>query len=253
MNIFEDIIITDIQEPAVVHSQKGRKFQMINRSKYGLSLCISGQITYTMNNKNYVSNSKNAILLPRGSSYSLNGDKEGIFPLINFDCKNLKCDEIVIIPLDNPQVHINKFNNIKKLFLDNEKNIKKYSAFYEMLDQLSFAKKQKNNKLELALIFIKENLSDYELSNTLIAREIGISEVYLRKLFFTHKETTPKQYILEQRIKMAKQLLIDTSLSIAVISEKCGFSNPYHFCRAFKERTGFTPTQFALQNRVYNI
>jgi len=253
MNIFENVIITDIQEPVVVHSQKGRQFQMKNRLSFGLSLCINGQITYTMNGKKFVSDKSNAILLPRGSSYSLTGDKEGLFPLINFDCNKLKLDEITVLPLDNPKTNINDFNTIKNLFLNNEKNIKIYGAFYDMLDKLSFANKQKNSKLEVALIFIDENLSNIELSNNMIAREIGISEVYLRKLFFLHNNTTPRQYILEQRIKKAKLLLIDTPLSVASISDECGFSSPYHFCRAFKERVGLTPTQFALQNRIYNI
>ena len=116
MNIFENIIITDIQEPVIVHSQKGRQFQMKNRLYFGLSLCISGQITYTMNGKKFVSDKNCAVLLPKGSSYSLSGEKEGLFPLINFDCNNLKCDEIVVIPLDNPKANISDFNTIKNLF-----------------------------------------------------------------------------------------------------------------------------------------
>lgn len=253
MNIFEDVIITDIQEPLVVHSQKGRKFQMKNRLYFGLSLCISGQITYTMNGKNYVSDKNCAVLLPRGSSYSLSGDKEGLFPLINFDCKNLKYDKIMIIPLDNPQIQIKDFNNIKDLFFNNGKNIKIYSAFYEMLDKMNLANQQKYSKLEIAFRYIDQNLSNPELSNNMIAREMDISEVYLRKLFISQQKVTPKQYILDLRIKKAKQLLIDIPLSVSAISEMCGFSSPYHFCRAFKERTGLTPTQFSLQNRVYNI
>jgi AraC-like DNA-binding protein len=206
-----------------------------------------------MNGKKFVSDKSNAILLPKGSSYSLSGDKEGVFPLINFDCNNLKCDEIVVIPLDNPKANISDFNTIKNLFLNNEKNIKIYSAFYEVLDKLSFASKQKNSKLEIALSFIEENLSNMELSNNMIAREIGISEVYLRKLFSAYYDITPKQYILDARIRKAKQMLINTSFTVTAISEKCGFSNLYHFCRAFKQKTGMSPTRYADLNKIYQI
>ena len=87
MDNLDNIVITDIQTPIVVHSEKGRKFQMTNRQSYGLSLCISGQITYTMNGENYISHQNNAVLLPQGGTYSLFGDMEGLFPVINFKCK----------------------------------------------------------------------------------------------------------------------------------------------------------------------
>ncbi len=75
----------------------------------------------------------------------------------------------------------------------------------------------------------------------------------MRKLFLKQYKLTPKQYILQMRIQKAKQLLEESPFTVAAISEKCGFSNPYHFSRAFKQRTGLTPTQYAAQNRFYEI
>ena len=37
------------------------------------------------------------------------------------------------------------------------------------------------------------------------------------------------------------------------ISEECGFSNPYHFSRLFKEKTGLTPTEYLNQNRSLKL
>ena len=73
---------------------------MTNRQSYGLSLCISGQITYTMNGENYISDQNKAVLLPKGGTYSLHGDKEGFFPVVNFKCENFNCDEIVVVSLE---------------------------------------------------------------------------------------------------------------------------------------------------------
>ena len=56
--------------------------------------------------------------------------------------------------------------------------------------------------------------------------------------------------ILDIRIGKAKQLLADGTQKISAVSEACGFSNPYHFCRAFKQRTGLTPSQYMQQNRL---
>ena len=253
MNILDNIVVTQIQPPIVVHSEKGRVFQMTGRPSYGLSLCISGQITYTMNEKRYISTQDNAILLPRGGTYFLNGDKEGFFPVVNFNCENLNCNEIVVLPLESPRARIKNFESLKDLFLHNANNLKIYRAFYELLDKVSSANSQKQNPLDPVIQYITENMQNPALSNTFLAKQFGISEVYLRKLFLAHYSTTPKQYVLDIRIRKAKQMLIDTPFTVAVIAEECGFSSVYHFCRCFKQRTGQTPTQYASANRIYKI
>ena len=81
------IVVTDIETPVVVRSEKGKNFQMKNRRSFGLSLCVSGQITYTMNGKSYKSKPGNVVLLPQGGTYYLYGDKEGLFPVVNLNVK----------------------------------------------------------------------------------------------------------------------------------------------------------------------
>ncbi len=249
----ENIIITDIKPPGVVHSEKGRNFQMEKRLFFGLSFCLSGQITYTMNGKTFISDKNVAVLLPEGGTYSLYGDKEGLFPVINFKCENFDCDEIVVFSLNDPEACMDDFDNLAGMFARNESPLKKYSVFYELLSKVSSSRQQKHTLLEAVFQYIEKNISDPELSNEKLAKQIGISEVYLRKLFVTHCKTTPKQYVLDIRIKKSKQLLVDTSSSVAEIAEECGFSSVYHFCRSFKQRTGKTPTQYATANRIYRI
>ena len=253
MNNLDNIVITDIEIPIVVHSKKGRKFQMTNRQSYGLSLCISGQITYTMNGENYISDQNKAVLLPKGGTYSLQGDKEGLFPVVNFKCENFNCNEIVVVPLENSQACIKDFETLKDLFLHDKNHLKIYSAFYELLDKVSSANLRKQHPLASVIEYIAENIQSPELSNTRLARQIGISEVYLRKLFLACYNITPKQYILDIRIKKAKHMLINTPYTVTAISEECGFSSVYHFCRVFKEKTGFTPTEYANLNKIYQI
>ena len=253
MNNLDNIVITDIEIPIVVHSKKGRKFQMTNRQSYGLSLCISGQITYTMNGENYISDQNKAVLLPKGGTYSLQGDKEGLFPVVNFKCENFNCNEIVVVPLENSQACIKDFETLKDLFLHDKNRLKIYSAFYVLLDKVSSANLRKQHPLGSVIEYIAENIQSPELSNTRLARQIGISEVYLRKLFLACYNITPKQYILDIRIKKAKHMLINTPFTVTAISEECGFSSVYHFCRAFKNKTGMAPTEYANLNKIYQI
>lgn len=253
MNNLNSIIVTDIQPPVIVQSQKGREFQMADRKCYGLSFCISGQITYEMNNKTYISNPNNAVLLPKGGTYSLFGDKEGLFPVVNFTCNNFHCDEILVFPLEHAQGCIKNFETLKSLFQRCNSSLEIYSCFYSLLDKVFSVNKKKPASLDAAIKYIEKNLHDPDMSNVIIAEKVGISEVYLRKLFLYHCGVTPKQYILEERIYKAKQMLVDTPFTVTSIARDCGFSSVYHFCRAFKMRTGITPMQYADQNIIYEL
>ena len=75
----------------------------------------------------------------------------------------------------------------------------------------------------------------------------------MRKLFLSRYSTTPKQYILKQRLNMAQQLLLDTALSVTQIAERCGFTSVYHFCRAFKDKTGISPSQYGKETRLSQL
>lgn len=250
---FHKLVVTNIRQPTIVHSQKGKFFKAENRQSFGLSFCICGQITYTMNGKKYVSNQNNAILLPQGGTYTLVGDSEGQFPVINFSGTGLDCKEITVLPLEGPQACIQRIMLLQQLFLRNESPMKIYSTFYDLLDHIAFPGKQDADRLTVAIKYIEDHIQDPALSNTELAKHIGISEVYLRKQFQATWHVTPKQYILDARIRKAKQLLIDTPLSINAVAEKCGFSSVYHFCRSFKQRTGKTPTLYATENKTYQI
>ena len=253
MNAFENTIITDIRPPAAVFSQRGRVFQIKNRKSYGLSLCLRGRIRYVMNGKEFISAPDTAVLLPKGGTYLLYGEKEGIFPLINFDCEQPVCEEIRVFPLRDPQACVRIFEEINNAFLLHENRLKIFGAFYDLLSKVFFESAPDNSPFHSVIHYIKENLSNPELTNTALAEQMGISEVYFRKRFSACFHTPPKQYILDLRLRKAKQLLTDTPQTVTQVAEACGFSSLYYFCKIFKERTGLTPSQFAAQNRVFRI
>ena len=84
--MLKNAVIEQVTDVLTIHSQEGRVDRMHDRPCYGLSFCYSGQITYTQNGKQYVSDRAHAVLLPQGQSYSTRRDKKGDFPLINFTC-----------------------------------------------------------------------------------------------------------------------------------------------------------------------
>ena len=253
MKLFRDLTVTEIEESVTVHFLKGKTVHMTNRRCYGLSFCSSGQLTYTQNGKQLVSDPSHAILLPMNGTYSIFGDREGYFPVLNFSCEDLNCPEILSIPLSNPQSCLRDCETLRSIFLFGGSRAKAFSVFYGLLDKLSDAASPGTNPLLPTIHYIEANLQDPSLSNTQLAAEAGISEVYLRKLFSRHYHTTPKQYILELRLQKARQLLTQSPATVTETAEQCGFSSLYHFCRIFKEKTGLTPTQYAKRHTLSGI
>lgn len=253
MDILKNITVTHIDDAITVFSPKGRVFEMTNRPCYGLSFCLKGQITYTLNGKEYISDPKHAILLPEGQSYTLYGNKEGIFPVIDFKCDSFITDEIHLFTINDIEPFVKDFEKIKSLFLFERNKPLIYSIFYRMIDRLLREQQPKNDILYPAIQFLENNISNPELNNSLLSKKANISEIYFRRLFSQKMGTTPKQYILDIRIQKAKRLLTETEFSVSAISEECGFSSLYHFCRAFKGKTGLTPTQYAQQNKTFKI
>ena len=59
-------------------------------------------------------------------------------------------------------------------------------------------------------------------------------------------------YLIRLRIKMAAVLLAETSMPVAEVMERVGYTDLTHFGRAFKKITGFTPLEYRKQNRLKN-
>lgn len=104
------------------------------------------------------------------------------------------------------------------------------------------------NKLRRILDLIDANLYE-DLSLTILANEVGLSEYYFLKLFKKSTRMSPHQYIIRQRIERAKNLLSATNLSVTEISYLLGFSNPSHFSMTFRRHVGVPPNTFRYQTR----
>ena len=253
MSILNNIVVTDVVHTFTVQSDKGNIERINHRSYYGLSFCKEGQITYNLNDEKYISDKNHAIILPQDQSYTLSRDKSGMFPLIDFTTMNFLCNRFIVIPIKNADVYIKEYEQIKALELFKKSRTKRLSIFYNMLSRLDSELSESNNLLTPAVNYLANSFSDPELTNELLAEKCGISEVYFRRLFTEQYKVTPKQYIIDLRINKAKQLLTDGIFKIGAISESCGFSNPYHFCRVFKEKTGLTPSEYMNQNKIQKL
>ena len=244
----QNITVTDIRDAVVVDSRGGKRDQTVDRKNYAISLCRDGQITYVQNGKRICSDRDHAVLLPQGQSYTILREKTGSFPVLNFYCREELCDTVTAIQTDSMDLLLELFEKIRKLLAEDGSRAKSMSLFYQMLDLLS--KDQTSPLLAPALRYAEEHYSDPDLSCADLGSVCKISQVYLRKLFSKELHVSPKQYVIDLRLQKAKSMLDGAPMKVSAISEACGFSNFYHFCRCFKQKTGLTPSQYRKQNQA---
>mgnify|MGYP005766408459 CR=1 FL=1 len=97
--------------------------------------------------------------------------------------------------------------------------------------------------IEKACDYIKNNL-DQELTLEIVAQNIYISNSYLSQHFKNITGQKFSEYVSNQRIILARNLLLTTELKIDEIAQKCGFLSSTYFSTVFKKRTQFTPSHF---------
>jgi AraC-like DNA-binding protein len=63
----------------------------------------------------------------------------------------------------------------------------------------------------------------------------------LAKVFSARNKLSLKQYIISERIKKVKELILNHQDNLSDISSKLHYSSTAHLCNEFKRVTGFTP------------
>lgn len=89
--------------------------------------------------------------------------------------------------------------------------------------------------------FVDREYGNRNLCLKFIAAELGMSANYLGRLFHKVTATSITDYVAEVRMNVAKKLLAESSLTIAEISVRVGFTNDGYFYKAFKRAHGVTP------------
>jgi len=83
-----------------------------------------------------------------------------------------------------------------------------------------------------------------------LAERFGVSARHLRRVFVDEIGKTPKQLSFENRLNLARQLIIETSLPMSEIAFAAGFSSIRRFNDAFKDRFKRNPTEIRRERKT---
>ena len=118
-----------------------------------------------------------------------------------------------------------------------------YSVLQQSTQKKYIGKSKEINMMK-AKRYVDENFNKYDLSIAMIAEEIGITEVYLRKLFKAQYGIPPSNYLISVRLENAKKLMGYPFLTLEECALQSGFTSLQYFCRLFKKETGISPGKY---------
>ena len=100
-----------------------------------------------------------------------------------------------------------------------------------------------------SVICMAEHFAEPLTSLSDMAASLGLHHASLSRLFCREYGMSAKRFQTLRRLEYACDLLAEERVSISEVARVVGWRNAHYFSTVFKENTGMTPSEFALQRR----
>jgi AraC-like DNA-binding protein len=114
------------------------------------------------------------------------------------------------------------------------------------------ARPPRGGMTRLSLRRIREHIDDHIAARVSLRELAGIAALSVGHFCRAFKQSagmSPHRYLRHRRIETAEGLIRDTTLSLAEIAQRVGFSDQSHFTRVFAQARGETPAAFRRRHR----
>ncbi len=95
-------------------------------------------------------------------------------------------------------------------------------------------------KLSKVIQMMEQNIEE-PISPSDLASDVGMSTRQLERLFRRYLDRSPKRYYMELRLQKARNLLMQTDMSVINVALACGFASPSHFSKCYRTQYETTP------------
>lgn len=105
--------------------------------------------------------------------------------------------------------------------------------------------------IQEAVNYIEQNYQR-DLTVEEVADACRLNRSYFSKLFKDNMGCPPQEFLIGVRLAKAAEMMCNGNAPISEIAVRCGYSNQFHFSRAFKKRYGEPPQKWRAQNRKHS-
>ncbi len=253
-------------------NEQGNKSDIHTHDFLEISIVLEGQANYTIEEQEFQLNAGQIMLFNPGTHHGEEQRTGTYSHQLHIGLTNISLDGLKRNHLPTKKAILN-LGEYQWEFLDKAwRLVKEYSEeqpefqlmvkalIIEMLVLiLRSLEKVQDNTVTLALsknakrkqylvnhaIYYLENHHTQEITLEQLADTLYVSPTYLSKVFKESTGMSPINYLIQVRLKHAKELLANEQLTIREISQAVGYQDAYHFSKLFKKYYGVSPSQLA--------
>lgn len=119
-----------------------------------------------------------------------------------------------------------------------------FEKYVEIAERMKAVNEKTDVKALEIRNYIDRNYGSMNLSREMLAEKFGFSVRHMSRIFTKQYNKGVQEYITDVRLEHAKQLLLNSKLSLAEITTMVGYSSQSYFKRLFKEQTGCTMSDY---------
>ncbi len=138
---------------------------------------------------------------------------------------------------DTPELiefYLNAYSSVSQM----NRLIDFVDTFFENHNRAMYESK---TQIENIKNYIRKNITE-DIRRSDIAEAVYLSPNYISRLFKNEMNISLKDFIVEEKMKVARSLIASTNLPISVVASKVGYSNFSHFSQTYKNLFGYSPT-----------
>lgn len=217
-------------------------FQIKKRPFAALSLRICGTARFELDGQKFVSMPGDVLFIPSDTDYTVDYSVSESIVLHLTDCNYTHAENLSF----HAEVFLRKrFEQLLEAWRKNQSVFRLKAEVYSLLcDMSTLAKPRSDAHLNDCLAYLEEHFCSASLRLNDLCHAGSFSESSLRRAFYQSFGLSPKQYILEKRLRFAASLLAEERMSVKEAAFATGFTDEKYFSRCMKKKYGVPPSAF---------
>jgi len=246
----EEFTVTDLLVYEV-EFQKKESIYVPGRNFCALTFRLSGSKRLESGGETFLSEPGSITYMPPGLGYRSEILESGNMIAIHFHVIEKEAGNAPrILRPEDPRGFENLFYALRGRYQPRrEKDYTCMSLLYEILAKISqecidYEHQTFPKKILAAKTKIEGDFANPELTIEMLAQQLHISQVYLRRSFRLCFGVSPIQYLKQLRLENAKVLLRTSYYSVGCVAQMCGYSSLNYFSTEFRKATGVSPSHY---------